>query len=335
MNEAKYREAEAAYWRTQGMDAPAEHWVRLAATDTNVRVLEHGEGPPVLFIHGGPNAASGWVSLIAHLEGFRCLLVDRPGTGLSDPYPMRTDNLPAIGARFVGDVLDGLGLESAHVVASSLGGHLALRSAAHAPERFRRMVQMACPAVVPGDRMPPFMAGMRNPVTRRLATLFPPNPRMNASILRQIGHGASLDAGRLPRGMDAWYLEMQRHTDTMKSDLALVASIVRDHETMRLTERDFRAVPVPTRFLWGADDTFGGEDVARRIVGWMPDAELTMIPDAGHLPWIDFPERIAAETAAFLSAGDRGAATAVAGAGEAAAVPPAGGGAPAAAAGHR
>ena len=318
MNEARYREAEATFWRTHGMDAPAEHWVRLAATGTNVRVLEWGEGDPALFIHGGPNAASGWVSLVAHLEGFRCLLVDRPGTGLSDPFPLRTSNLPAVGARFVGDVLDGLGLERAHVVASSIGGHLALRSAAHAPERFGRMVQMACPAVVPGDRMPPFMAGLRNPVTRRLATLFPPNPKMNASILRQIGHGASLDAGRLPTGMDAWYLEMQRHTDTMKSDLAAMASIVRDHESVRLSERDFRAVPVPTRFLWGADDTFGGEDVARRLVGWMPDAELTMIPDAGHLPWIDFPELIAAETAAFLHAGDRRAATKAVGAATAA-----------------
>ena len=321
MNEAKYRAAEATFWRTQGMDVPAEHWVRLAATGTNVRVLEWGEGPPALFIHGGPNAASGWVSLVAHLEGFRCLLVDRPGTGLSEPFSMRPADIPAIGARFVADVLDGLGLERAHVVASSFGGHLALRSAARNPERFVRMVQMACPAVVPGDRMPPFMLRLRNPLAPRLATLFPPSPAMNASILRQIGHGASLDAGRLPAGMDAWYLEMQRHTGTMKSDLTAIARIVRDPEAVRLTERDFRAVSVPTRFLWGADDTFGGEDVARRVVGWMPDAGLTMIPEAGHLPWIDFPKRIAAETAAFLGDADLGAATRVTSAGAAVAVP--------------
>lgn len=302
MNEAKYREAEATFWRGHGMDVPREQWVRLAATGTNVRVLEWGEGVPTLFVHGGPNAASTFVPILAHFEGHRCFLVDRPGTGLSDPYPLRSGNLPEIGARLVGDVLDGLGIDRAHVVASSMGGHLALRSAARTPERFRRMVQMACPAAVPGDRLPPFMAGLRNPVTRRLATLFPPNPKMNASILRQIGHGASLDAGRLPAGFDAWYLELQRHTDTMKSDLALIASVVRDIEAVRLTERDFRAVPVPTRFLWGADDTFGGEDVARRIVGWMPDADLTMVAEAGHLPWIDFPKEIAAATAAFLSA---------------------------------
>ena len=32
-----------------------------------------------------------------------------------------------------------------------------------------------------------------------------------------------------------------------------------------------------------------------------PNAELVMIEDAGHLPWLDFPELIGRKTAAFLS----------------------------------
>ena len=51
--------------------------------------------------------------------------------------------------KFVPGVLDGLGLDRAHIVASSFGGFLGLMSASAAPTRILRMVQMACPAFVP------------------------------------------------------------------------------------------------------------------------------------------------------------------------------------------
>jgi pimeloyl-ACP methyl ester carboxylesterase len=57
---------------------------------------------------------------------------------------------------------------------------------------------------------------------------------------------------------------------------------------------------VPTHFIWGADDAFGGEDVARWVVESMPDATLEMVEASGHLPWLDFPERVAASTGSFL-----------------------------------
>lgn len=302
MNEAAYRAAEERYWEAYGL-RPTERFVRLAYTGTRVRVLEVGEGEPALFVHGGPNAGSTWAPLVAHLEGFRVLMVDRPGTGLSEPYRLSAAGMPAFGARFVADVLDGLGLERTHVVASSFGGHLALRSAARTPERFGRMVQMACPAVVPGDRMPAFMNALTNPVIRWIAASAPPNRKQSEDVLRQIGHGASIDAGRLPESMTDWYQALMRFTDTRRHDFAVIASLLRDPEVARLQQRDFAAVTVPTAFLWGADDTFGDEEVARRLVGWMPDATVTMIPGSGHLPWIDFPEARAVDVATFLNAG--------------------------------
>ena len=63
-------------------------------------------------------------------------------------------------------------------------------------------------------------------------------------------------------------------------------------------------VTVPAHFLWGEDDTFGGEEIARWTVGSMPNATLEMIPDSGHLPWLDEPQHIGLETTRFL-AGDR------------------------------
>jgi 2-hydroxy-6-oxonona-2,4-dienedioate hydrolase len=297
-----YRDAEATFWATIGRQPTAEHHVRLPTTGTTVRVQEVGEGPPVLFLHGGPNAGTTWVPLLEHLDGLRCLLVDRPGTGLSAPYPITASNLPRIGARFVPDVLDGLGITRAHVVGSSFGGHLALRSAAAHPDRFVRMVQMAAPALVPGDSIPPFMRLLARPTVRRVMNALPPNERAARGIFRQIGHGKSLDAGRIPQALFDWYLALQRYTDTMRNDGEVIGNAIPQRDAIRLTDELLASIPVPTLFWWGADDTFGGEDVARHLAEVMPDARLTMVPDAGHLPWLDDPAGAAAVTAAFLRA---------------------------------
>jgi 2-hydroxy-6-oxonona-2,4-dienedioate hydrolase len=297
---AAYRDAEAVLWSSFGSRPTAEHRVRLPTTGTTVRIQEVGEGPPVLFLHGGPNTGSTWVPLVAHLEGLRCLLVDRPGTGLSAPYPITASNLPRIGARFVPELLDALGIGRAHVVASSFGGHLALRSAAAHPDRFLRMVQMGAPAVIPGDSLPPFMRLLAKASIRRVVNALPPNERAGRMVLRQIGHGASLDAGRIPPAFSAWYLALQRYTDTMRNDGDMIGNAIPQVEAIRLTNDLFANVAVPTLFWWGADDTFGGEAVARHLVEVMPDARLTMVPDAGHLPWLDDAGGAAAATAAFL-----------------------------------
>jgi 2-hydroxy-6-oxonona-2,4-dienedioate hydrolase len=297
---AAYRDAEATFWSSFGLSPNAEHHVRLPTTGTTVRVQEVGEGPPVLFLHGGPNAGSTWAPLVAHLDGLRCLLVDRPGTGLSAPYPITASNLPRIGARFVPDLLDGLGIGRAHVVASSFGGHLALRSAAAHPDRFLRMVQMGAPALIPGDTVPPFMRLLARPGVRRLVQALPPSERAGRAILRQIGHGASLDTGRIPAAFFTWYVALQRHTDTMRNDGAMIGNALPQWDAIRLTDELLASVPVPTRCWWGADDSFGGEDVARHLVEVLGDAQLTMVPDAGHLPWLDDAAGAAAATASFL-----------------------------------
>lgn len=304
MNEQKYRAMERRLWDWVGRE-PAERWVVLGDTGTKVRLQEVGEGDPVVFIHGGPNAGSTWAPMLRHFYGFRCILVDRPGTGLSEPYPVTAANLAAFGAGFVGNVLDGVGLEQAHVVASSFGGHLALRSAAAQPTRLLRMAQMAAPAAVPGQTFPPFMRSLESGVARRIMNVIPPSRRINRSIMRQIGHGASLDAGRIDEIFFDWYLALGRYTDTMRHDGRMIgAEIMPNLDSVTLTPQLLGSVTTPTLFLWGTDDAFGGEDNARLVCEHMPTAELVMIPDAGHLPWLDIPAFAADKTAAYLSGHD-------------------------------
>ncbi len=164
------------------------------------------------------------------------------------------------------------------------------------------MVQMSAPAVAPGQTYPPFMNSLKSRVGRAMMNLFPPSRRINMTILRQIGHGASLDAGLIPEVFFDWYMDLARYTDTMRHDGQMIgAEILPNLDTVGLSEQLLRSVTTPTLFLWGADDGFGGEDHARHVCGLLADAELEMIPRAGHLPWLDFPELAAERTAAFLT----------------------------------
>lgn len=301
MNEQQYRTVEQKLWRTFGK-SPSERRVRLAGTGTEIRIQEVGTGEPVILIHGGPNAGSTWAPLVEHLDGYRCLVVDRPGTGLSDDYVIHATDLPRIGARFVADVLDALGIDRAHVIASSFGGHLALRSAAAHPDRFERMVQMASPAAVPGEQYPPFMRFIRSGLARRLLAVLPPNDRANRAIFRQLGHGASLDTGRIPDVVFEWYLALGRYTNTMRNDGEMIGrEVLGQLSAVRLDEGLLASIRVPTLFLWGEDDGFGGLDNATRITRLMAAAELVAMPAAGHLPWLDDPVLAAATVRLFLA----------------------------------
>jgi 2-hydroxy-6-oxonona-2,4-dienedioate hydrolase len=246
------------------------------------------------------NAGSTWAPLLEYLDGFRCLLVDRPGTGLSEPYPVTAENLVEFGAVFVGDVLTGVGIERAHVVASSFGGHLSLRSAAAEPARFGRMVQMACPALSPGERPPPFQRLMAFSSVRRILNALPPNARANRSIMRQLGHGKSLAANRISQSFFDWYIELQRHTDTNRNDGEMIGRVLSERAGLTLTDELLAKIRVPTIFLWGEDDTFGDLEVACYLAGRMPDARVVSLPGAGHLPWLDDPERAARAVSRFL-----------------------------------
>jgi pimeloyl-ACP methyl ester carboxylesterase len=302
MDEARFRAAESELWASAGL-SPEERSVRLERIGTSVRVLEVGDGEPVVFIHGGMNAGSTWAPMIEHLDGFRSILVDRPGAGLSPRFPMSPKELPAFGARFVGDVLTALGLEQGHVVASSFGGHIALRSAAAEPDRIGRMVQMSCPALSPGETFPPFLKAIRNPVLQKVILAAPPNRRAAHMIFRQMGHGRSLAGGVISDEFWEWSISHQRDTHGFRNEVEMLTPLIARQSPAgcRLDQTLLASVPTPTLFVWGADDGFGGPEVGRGIVETMPAADLVMLAGAGHLPWLDHPRYAAAATAAHLA----------------------------------
>jgi 2-hydroxy-6-oxonona-2,4-dienedioate hydrolase len=307
MNEGRYREAEQALWDEAGV-VPKEQRVRLSRNDVEVRVQEVGQGPPVLFLHGGPGATGAiWAELAARLPQFRCLLLDRPGTGLSAPQPLR--DAAAVRRQsqtLVADVLDALDIDQAHLVGSSHGSYVALLSAADAPDRVGRTVHLGCPGFVEGMRITAFDRLVLLPGARHVFTKLPPSERGVHSTLRQLGHGKSLAAGTFSPAAIAWVIAVQRYTDTMRHEFAAMAAMGSFRKgfdpSLTISGELLASVRSPSYFLWGTDEVYGDESVARRVADAIPSAQLEILPDAGHLCWFDDVEHAAGVVRSHLAA---------------------------------
>jgi pimeloyl-ACP methyl ester carboxylesterase len=262
----------------------------------------------VLFVHGASNGGASWASLVARLVGFHCVLLDRPGCGLSDPIATRLDDIEGIEAyadTLIPDVLDAIGVDRAHVVSTSYGGYFALRAAAAHPDRIDRMVEFSWTIGATMAKVPMSMRFAGIPMLGELMARLPANERAVRMILRQVGLRRALETGRFDQVMIDWYVALLRDTRTMRNEIKSSPRLVRPlrgiDERVLLPPSLLAGINTPIYFLWGEEDPNGGADVARPFVGHIPNAELEMMPAAGHAPWIDDPEYAASTTRAFLS----------------------------------
>lgn len=299
VDEQRYRDAEARLWADAGA-TPTEHRIRLRRNDVDVRVQEVGEGPPALFIHGGPGASGSiWAHLAARLPDLRCLLLDRPGTGLSAPNRLTTPAAVRHEAEtLVPDVLDALDLDVAHLVGSSHGSYVALLSAAAHPRRVDHTVHLGCPGFIEGMTLTAADRIILLPGARHLFALARPTQKSLRKIVRQLGHASTLDQGRLSPAMIEWCVALQRHTETMRNELASMAAMGTFRRgfdpSLTIGPETLGAVTSPTHFLWGTNEVYGDADVAQQAVDAMPSAQLELMADAGHLCWFDDLDHAAA-----------------------------------------
>lgn len=128
---------------------------RIELDGVSLNVLEQGEGPAVLLLHGFPDSARLWRHQVPPLveSGLRVIVPDLPGYGQSDaPDEVEAYALPTILEQVVG-LLEKLGVERAQVVGHDWGAAVAWGLAAFEPQRVERLVAISVghPAGFPGS----------------------------------------------------------------------------------------------------------------------------------------------------------------------------------------
>ena len=293
---------EQALW--QGC-ARKEHFLELANPRVRVRVQECGEGRPALFIHGVMTAGSSFAPLATRMKGVRCLVLDRPGCGLSEPWTLDGPTFRNEAVAVIAAVLDALGLKTADLVGNSLGALWSTWFAIDRPGRVDRLALVGPSAGMPGVRVPMFLR-LLSVVLGRVVVRKPMTAKMLRKIFVDMGHGPTVERGLIPDSFFEWGVAMSNETSTRANELQVLQRAVGlggMRPWARLSSDELAQVKSPTLLLAGDGDTHGGPPVAARLADLIPGAIRETVRGAGHLPWLDDPDGVARQVAAFFADG--------------------------------
>jgi pimeloyl-ACP methyl ester carboxylesterase len=271
--------------------------VRLADPPVAVRVLETGEGSPLVLVPGSGMSASTWAPLMPHIGTHRLIAVDLPGFGLSDPFDYRGRPLRSHAVAQLTSLLDALDLERVPIVGTSLGGMWALCLAVDAPDRVAAVASLGVPAVaLPGMHGDPGFTALSTPGLRQIiARLGSPSVAMTRRVMARgvIGPRA---AERAPEGFfEVVHAGMSQpgYRTAMLTHMQLAMRLGRPRPENFLSDSDLQQLAAPVLMIWGDEDPYGEPEIGRRACALIPDARFEVIPGR-HAPFLDDPERCGA-----------------------------------------
>lgn len=298
------REAERTAYERYDLD-PTEHTVEVDALDSRIRVVEVGEGPPLVLINGGEGKGMMWLPLLPELDDFTCYVMDRPGGGLSDGIDYRSVTLRRAAASSTRSLFDHFDLDTAPVVGNSMGGLWTIRFALEHPDRIAAVGLLGCPALYPRTSAPlPMRVGSISALTGFVVRTF-----MQAGGVSDVrdawsflGHPGETRE-RLPEEFaEAWYRmeQLPNYVPTWTGILQTALRLRGANPDVAFTDEDLRAVRAPVTLLWGRDDPFGSVETGRTGAEHFADASFHEV-GVGHLPWLDDPETCGSILRPFLS----------------------------------
>lgn len=271
--------------------------------EVRLHVVEAGEGPLVILLHGFPEFWFSWRFQIPVLvrAGFRVVAPDMRGYNLSDkPSGVRAYRVERLAAD-VAQLVDRLGERQAAVVGHDWGGLVAWWFAMRHPDRLSRLSVLNCPH-------PEHQLGMmrsRTQLRRSSYMLFFQLPLIPERQLLRDG-GAMLrrmfrtEPEREGAFSDA---DVDRYVQALSGGSAHAAL---DYYRALLRRSPFalrramRPIERPVQVIWGARDRHLGQEFSRPSERMVADLRYDVIDDASHWVQIDRPARVNARLKEFL-----------------------------------
>ena len=257
-----------------------------------------GSGPVLLLLHGIGDHSASWVPLMPQLaERFTVIAPDLLGHGQSDKP--RADYSVAAYANGMRDLLDILEVEHATIVGHSLGGGVAAQLAYQYPHKCERLVLVGSGGV--GREVNPALRIASAPFAE---ILLPPlawpigriTTRLAVNVLALLGSDIGRDRDEIDRVLDSMPDGLARFSfsRTLRSVVDWRGQVV------TMLDRSYLAEPVPTFLVWGERDGVIPVAHAHRAAEALPNARLSIYPDAGHFPHHSDPDRFITELLDFI-----------------------------------
>jgi pimeloyl-ACP methyl ester carboxylesterase len=252
--------------------------------------VEGGEGKPVLFLHGYSSFLNMWYPTAVGLgPGYRAILVDLPGHGLSDRR--EADYSPQGVAATLWKLMDQLGEGTIAVVGHSWGASVALAMALQRPGRVSKL------ALVDG-----WVYEEQNNTFMDWAQVHGVGEALYGAFYDQQAELRYMMAFAEPEKwvdqdvLDPMLRMMERFPGAKAAGLAVVRALGRLPEQ----EPRYRTVTQPALLVWCREDQVSLPHYGERLASELPGARYEVIPQCGHLAPIEQTPRFVLLLRSFL-----------------------------------
>jgi pimeloyl-ACP methyl ester carboxylesterase len=268
----------------------------LLAGGTRTRLIQAGPADAaeaVVFVHGNPGSADDWEGLVGAVAagtGKLAVAFDLPDFGETVAPADFEHSTPAY-ANFLGEALQELGVERAHLVLHDFGGAIGLTWAMAQPDAVSS-VTLIDTGLLPGYRWHYLARIWRTPV---LGELF-------QAITTRRGYRFALSRNE-PRGLPREFVEtMYSHYDrrTRQAVLKLYRATPDPGGMSESLIGLLRPREIPALVIWGEHDVYLPSSYAYRQREAFPSADVHVLPASGHWPHADAPETVERLLVGFL-----------------------------------
>lgn len=250
-----------------------------------------GKGPAVLLLHGLGCNHTTWESVIEPLSRrYTVIAPDLLGHGQSDKP--RADYTLGGFANGMRDLLTVLGIDKVTVIGHSFGGGVAMQFAYQYPERTERLMLVASGGL--GPEVSPAIRAISTPGFHQVMGVLTLPGIRHAGLagLRALA-GTGLP---LTRDLDevADIYDMFRDPAARHAVRHVVKAVVDwQGQIVTMADRAYLTEAMPMWVVWGREDRVIPVRHANAAAGLAPNARVEVIPDSGHFPHKDHPQRFA------------------------------------------
>jgi len=245
---------------------------RLDLAGVSTAVLEGGDGPPVVLLHGQGGWSGMWMPVIADLvTTHRVVAPDLPGLGASEVPDGPPDAARVLA--WLGELIQHTCPSPPALVGASLGASIAARFAIAHPDRLTRLVLIGAGSLARFRPAP----GVALALIRFIAR---PGERTQDGLLRQV----TVDPSRVRALLgERWEASQAYNLDRARTPSVRAANrrLLRELGTRTIPPQELARIAVPTSLIWGRHDRVMRLRIAEAAsarYGW----PLHVVEDAGH-----------------------------------------------------